>query len=174
MNTSNLMSTNTSKQRNTNIAISSMRNTTTTHSPTQATASIQFIGNNVKSTGVKSIDQLILRHSISLSAAENQLADNAFQKSLVLYGQDQRLDFLNLPPCMYMIIAAASNETKFIIHRFYLPYKNGVRFAAYLLNEHGEIIESVSYQRNAKYLQAFKIIRKQIALAISSQQTLAA
>ncbi|MGJ8674541.1 MAG: hypothetical protein ACSHWP_01210 [Pseudoalteromonas sp.] len=114
------------------------------------------------SSGIKSIDQLIQRYGICLSSAENQIADNAFQKSLVLYGQDQRLDYVNLPPCMYMIIAEADAETKFIIHRLYLPYKNGVRFATYLLNENGDLVESVCYQRNSKYLQAFKVIRKHI------------
>ena len=125
-------------------------------------------------TGIKSIDQLIQRHSISFSNNEAQLTDNAFQKTLVLYGQDQRLDYVNLPPCMYMIIAAADLDEKFTVHRFYLPYKNGVRFATYLLNEEGEIIESVSYQRNVKYLQAFKIIRKQIALANQASESMAA
>lgn len=125
-------------------------------------------------TGIKSIDHLIQRYSISFSVGEGQLADNSFQKSLVLYGQDQRLDYVNLPPCMYMIISAAAPNEMFVIHRFYLPYKNGVRFATYLLNEDGEVIESVSYQRNVKYLQAFKIIRRKISQAHQLPQTMAA
>ncbi|MFQ3251346.1 MAG: hypothetical protein ACI9O6_003193 [Glaciecola sp.] len=140
-------------------------------------ANAAFIGNaplDKLETGIKSIDHLVQRYSINFNIDEGQLADNAFQKSLVLYGQDQRLDYFNLPPCMYMIIAAASAEEKFIVHRFYLPYKNGVRFATYLLNEEGEIVESVSYQRNVKYLQAFKIIRKQIALANQINESIAA
>jgi hypothetical protein len=125
-------------------------------------------------TGIKSIDQLVYRYSINFSCNESQLADNAFQKSLILYGQDQRLDYVNLPPCMYMIISQADVDEKFTVHRFYLPYKNGVRFATYLLNEDGEVIESVSYQRNVKYLNAFKIIRKKIVLANQANETLAA
>jgi hypothetical protein len=122
-----------------------------------------------KNTGLKSIDQLVTRYGINLSDAETLLADNAFQKSLVLYGQDQRLDYMKLPPCMYMIISAASIEERFTIHRFYLPYKNGIRFATYLLNEEGDVIESVCYQRNAKYLAAFKVIRTEINMANSTK-----
>lgn len=117
------------------------------------------------STGIKSIDLLVQRYYVCLNSDENQLADNAFQKSLILYGQDQRLDYVNLPPCMYMIIAEADAETKFIVQRLYLPYKNGVRFATYLLNDDGNVVESVCYQRNSKYLRAFKVIRKHIAMA---------
>ena len=117
------------------------------------------------STGLKSVDILVQRYGIHFHNEQSQLSDNAFQKSLILYGQDQRLDYINLPPCMYMIISQANADQKFVIHRFYLPFKNGVRFATYLLNGDGDVIESVSYQRNAKYLQAFKIIRKQIVLA---------
>jgi len=117
------------------------------------------------STGIKSIDQLVQRYRVCLNSSANQLSDNAFQKSLILYGQDQRLDYVNLPPCMYMIIAEADTETKFVIHRLYLPYKNGVRFATYLINDDGDVIESVCYQRNSKYLHAFKVIRKHIIMA---------
>jgi hypothetical protein len=117
------------------------------------------------STGIKSIDLLVKRYCVCLNSDENELADNAFQKSFILYGQDQRLDYVNLPPCMYMIIAEADAKTKFVIHRLYLPYKNGVRFATYLLNDDGDVIESVCYQRNSKYLRAFKVIRKQIIMA---------
>nr|WP_297349367.1 hypothetical protein [uncultured Glaciecola sp.] len=117
------------------------------------------------STGIKSIDLLVNRYCVYLNSDENELADNAFQKSLILYGQDQRLDYVNLPPCMYMIIAGADATTKFVIHRLYLPYKNGVRFATYLLNEDGDVIESVCYQRNSKYLRAFKVIRMHIIMA---------
>ena len=127
-----------------------------------------------KSTGLKSIDQLISRHTISLTTQEGLLADNPFQKSLILYGQDQRLDYMKLPPCMYMIIAAASHDEKFTVHRFYLPYKNGIRFATYLLNAEGDIIESVCYQRNAKYLAAFKVIRAEIIMATNLQEEIAA
>ena len=127
-----------------------------------------------KSTGLKSIDQLIARHTINLTTQEGLLAENPFQKSIVLYGQDQRLDYMKLPPCMYMIIAAAPNDEKFIIHRFYLPYKNGIRFATYLFNAEGELIESVCYQRNAKYLKAFKVIRAEINMATNIQEELAA
>ncbi|AEP29347.1 hypothetical protein [Brumicola nitratireducens] len=126
------------------------------------------------SSGIKSIDQLIQRYGVCLNSRENQLADNAFQKSLVLYGQDQRLDYVNLPPCMYITIAEADADTKFVIHRLYLPYKNGVRFATYLLNEDGDIIESVCYQRNSKYLQAFKVIRKHIFMTHCALNTEAA
>lgn len=126
------------------------------------------------SSGIKSIDQLIQRYGICLNSTENHLADNPFQKSLVLFGQDQRLDYVNLPPCMYMIIAAADAETKFIIHRLYLPYKSGVRFATYLLNENGDLVESVCYQRNSKYLQAFKVIRKHIFMTSYAVNTEAA
>jgi len=129
--------------------------------------------NNV-SSGIKSVDQLVQRYSVCLQCSESQLADNAFQKSLILYGQDQRLDYVNLPPCMYMIIAEADAETKFVIHRLYLPYKNGVRFATFLLSDDGEVVESVCYQRNSKYLNAFKVIRKQIAVLSFSEQTEAA
>jgi hypothetical protein len=174
MNTSTFLNAETNRQRNTNIQITTLQNGVNDPLSASAASNIQFIGTKIKSTGVKSLDQLILRHRVCLSDDECQLANNAFQKSLVLYGQDQRLDFVNLPPCMYMLIAEAAVETKFVIHRFYLPYKNGVRFATYLLNEQGDIIESVSYQRNTKYLQAFKVIRKQIAMANSSQQVLAA
>jgi|GEM_PF-3335096 len=132
------------------------------------------VGIESLSSGIKSIDQLIQRFSICLLGAENQLANNAFQKSLVLYGQDQRLDYVSLPPCMYMIIAEADAQTKFIIHRLYLPYKNGVRFATYLLNDDGDVIESVCYQRNSKYLQAFKVIRKHIFMASYADNTEAA
>lgn len=125
-------------------------------------------------SGIKSIDHLVQRYSICLNSTENQLADNVFQKSLVLYGQDQRLDYVSLPPCMYMIIAEADAQTKFIIHRLYLPYKNGVRFATYLLNDDGDVIESVCYQRNVKYLQAFKVIRKHIFMASYTVNTEAA
>jgi hypothetical protein len=117
------------------------------------------------STGIKSIDLLVQRYCVCLNSDENQLADNAFQKSLILYGQDQRLDYVNLPPCMYMIIAEADAKTKFIVQRLYLPYKNGVRFATYLLNDDGDVVESVCYQRNSKYLRAFKVIRKHIIMA---------
>ncbi len=97
------------------------------------------------STGIKSIDLLVKRYCVCLNSDENKLADNAFQKSLILYGQDQRLDYVNLPPCMYMIISEADAKTKFAILRLYLPYKNGVRFATYLLNDDGNVIESVCY-----------------------------
>jgi hypothetical protein len=117
------------------------------------------------STGMKSIDLLVKRYCVCLNSNENELADNVFQKSLILYGQDQRLDYVNLPPCMYMIITKADAKTKFVIHRLYLPYKNGVRFATYLLNDDDDVIESVCYQRNIKYLRAFKAIRKHIIMA---------
>jgi hypothetical protein len=120
---------------------------------------------NIISTGIKSIDLLVKRYCVSLNSDESELADNAFQKSLILYGQEQRLDYVNLPPCIYMIIAEANAQTKFVIHRLYLPYKNGVRFATYLLNEDGDVIESVCYQRNSKYLRAFKVIRKNLHMA---------
>jgi hypothetical protein len=73
-----------------------------------------------------------------------------------------------------MIIAAASHDEKFTVHRFYLPYKNGIRFATYLLNAEGDIIESVCYQRNAKYLAAFKVIRAEIIMATNLQEEIAA
>jgi hypothetical protein len=117
------------------------------------------------STGMKSVDLLVKRYCVCVNSDENKLADNVFQKSLILYGQDQRLDYVNLPPCMYMIIADADAKTKFVIHRLYLPYKNGVRFATYLLNDDGDVIESVCYQRNSKYLRAFKVIRKYLNMA---------
>jgi len=128
---------------------------------------------NVRS-GIKSVDQLVQRYHVYLQSRENELADNAFQKSLILYGQDQRLDYVNLPPCMYMIIAEADAATKFVIHRLYLPYKSGVRFATFLLSNDGDVLESVCYQRNSKYLNAFKVIRKQIAKRSFSEQKEAA
>jgi len=139
-------------------------------------ASDTYSGMAIKSvsSGIKSIDQLIERYGVCLKSEESQLADNAFQKSIVLYGQDQRLDYVNLPPCIYMIIAEANAETKFIIHRLYLPYKNGVRFATYLLNDDGDVVESVCYQRNSKYLQAFKVIRKHIFMGSYAVNTEAA
>jgi hypothetical protein len=135
-----------------------------------------YVGQLIKtiSSGIKGIDQLVQRYGVCLNNNENQLSDNTFQKSLILYGQDQRLDYVNLPPCMYMIIAGADAEKKFVIHRLYLPYKNGVRFSTYLLNNDGDVIESVCYQRNSKYLHAFKVIRKHIVMASYSAETEAA
>jgi hypothetical protein len=153
MNASNYLSTNASASTQFHLGIGGS-------SDTYSSIAIKSV-----SSGIKSIDQLVQRYSVCLKSAEGQLADNAFQKSLVLYGQDQRLDYVNLPPCIYMIIADADAETKFTIHRFYLPYKSGVRFATYLLNDDGDVVESVCYQRNSKYLQAFKIIRKHIFMA---------
>ncbi|MBF7073249.1 hypothetical protein ISG33_07560 [Glaciecola sp. MH2013] len=126
------------------------------------------------STGIKGIDLLVAKHSIVLSDDKTKLSDNAFQKSLVLYGQDQRLDFMNLPPCMFLVLSAADHNDRFTLHRFYLPYKNGVRFATYLLNESGDVIESVCYQRGAKYLKAFKVIGSKIAYKKEEQATFAA
>ncbi len=162
MNTSTYLSANTNIHRQFPLGINS--------------SSDAYSGSVIKcvSSGIKSIDQLIQRYGICLNSAENRPADNAFQKSLVLYGQDQRLDYANLPPCIYMIIAEADAETKYIIHRLYLPYKSGVRFATYLLNENGDVVESVCYQRNSKYLQAFKVIRKHISMASYAFNTEAA
>ena len=115
-----------------------------------------------KSTGLKGIDQLIARYSITLENLETQTIDNPFQNTKTLFGQDSRLEFMNLPYCMYMILSDASQDERFVLHRFYLPHKNGVRFATYLLNHDGEVIESVCYQRNAKYTTAFKVIRAEI------------
>ena len=162
MNTSNFLSTN-----------ASLSNAFSIHS--NSSSSLPAATPLTKLTsGIKSIDQLVQRYNISFSSNESQLADNPFQKSLILYGQDQSLGYINLPPCMYMIIAQANPEERFVVHRFYLPYKNGVRFATYLLNECGDIIESVSYQRNAKYLHAFKIIRKKITFANQLPESMAA
>jgi hypothetical protein len=135
-----------------------------------------YVGQLIKtiSSGIKGIDQLVQRYGVCLKNSKNELSDNTFQKSLVLYGQDQRLDYVNLPPCMYMIIADADAETKFVIHRLYLPYKNGVRFSTFLLNDGGDVIESVCYQRNNKYVQAFKVIRKHIVMASYTAETEAA
>lgn len=115
-----------------------------------------------KSTGLKSIDQLIARYSICLPYEQGIVVDNPFQKTTTLYGQDHRLAFMNLPYCMYKILSEASEGESFTLHRFYLPHKKGVRFATYLLDEHGEMIESVCYQRNAKYSSAFKVLRGEI------------
>jgi hypothetical protein len=127
-----------------------------------------------KSTGLKSIDQLIARYNIQLPTLFENAIDNAFQKTTMLCGQDERIDFMNLPYCIYRIVSDASEDERFTLHRFYLPHKKGVRFATYLIDENGDMVESVCYQRNIKYTSAFKVIRAEINAHTISQETLAA
>ena len=101
-------------------------------------------------TGLKTIDGLIERFGIS--AAETH---DAFQHVLCLQGGDKRAIALKLPFCFYQKLSSLPKSRMITLHQFYLPHRKA-RLASFLINEHGQVIEQVYYQRDAKHVKACK------------------
>ena len=104
----------------------------------------------VMNTGLKTIDNLIERFGISVGEGHD-----AFQQVLDLYGGDSRATTMKLPFCFYQIIANLPVNRRLSLHQFYLPHRKA-RLASFLIDENGQIIEQVYYQRDRKYVKACK------------------
>jgi hypothetical protein len=116
-------------------------------------------------TGIKQLDKVIAKRGITTEPTHNE-----FQSSMRLFGKDNRLKTLNLPPCMANIVCNLKDGESVTLHRFYLAYKeNSPRLAFFLTDEDGRIVERVYFLRKTLYQHASanigKLLRQQEAIA---------
>lgn len=119
-------------------------------------------------TGLKTIDELILRHGIK--TAESQ---DTFQQVMKWSGNDPRAAHYKLPFCFYQLITNLPATQNVILHHFYLPHRKA-RLASFLINSQGKIIEQVFYQRDAKYVKASKKLQAMVQRAYLTTTSVAA
>ena len=103
-------------------------------------------------TGVKAVDQLIVKHGIMSCPGYD-----TFQRRMCLTGGDKRAD--TLPFCMYTKISHAPLSRYFTVHHFYLPSNKG-KLASFLFDEKGVLIEQVYYQRVTRWVKVCKKLQQ--------------
>ena len=103
-------------------------------------------------TGIKAVDQLILKHGIL-----NELGSNTFQRRSRLTGGDERAN--GLPFCMYQKVVNAPVSHQFTVHHFYMPGNKG-KLASFLFNEKGQLIEQVYFQKVARWVQVCRKLQQ--------------
>lgn len=108
-------------------------------------------------TGIKALDNLITKFGI-----ETGVTQNDFQRGIELKSQDRRAVLMKLPYCFYTKIMALEESETVLLHQFALPYRNA-RLASFLVNQQGQIIEQVYYQRDSKYVIACKKVERLLA-----------
>ncbi|NVK56167.1 MAG: hypothetical protein HWE26_11155 [Alteromonadaceae bacterium] len=101
-------------------------------------------------TGLKTIDSLIARFGVRADEYHD-----AFQNVLLLHGGDKRAVALKLPFCFYQKLSNLPKSRMITLHQFYLPHRKA-RLASFLIDERGQVIEQVYYQRDSKYVKACK------------------
>lgn len=109
-------------------------------------------------TGIKQLDRYVSRLGITQDPVNNQL-----QKGFRIYANDPRLRSLMLPYCMHRLCLELRGSESLILHTFYLPYRpSRTRLASFLLDEQGNIIEQVYFQRQFRYINASKAIAREM------------
>lgn len=117
-------------------------------------------------TGIKSLDATFMRHSIQFEDCNTPL-----QKVFSINGQARGAGFRMLPFCMQQIVLATPVSEKLRVMQFSLPYKNNEKFACFLFNEEGELVEQVCYQRKFNYVRAFKQLMQGLVRVYSLNRT---
>ena len=106
-------------------------------------------------TGIKALDVTIDKHHIAVL----EHSDNDFQKAIEITPLIS-LNSLKVPYCMVQIIRNERNANqRFTIHRFHLPYNYNKKFADFLVDETGRLVEQVCYIKTSKYQRAFNVIK---------------
>lgn len=119
-------------------------------------------------TGLKTIDDLILRHGIKTDESQD-----TFQQVMCWSGNDPRAAHYKLPFCFYQLITNLPTTQSVTLHHFYLPHRKA-RLASFLINAQGKIIEQVFYQRDAKYVKASKKLQALVQRAYLATSSVAA
>ncbi|MDC8831211.1 hypothetical protein [Alteromonas gilva] len=119
-------------------------------------------------TGLKTIDSLIERFGICAGETHD-----AFQNVLCLHGGDKRAVALKLPFCFYHKLAHLPKSRMITLHQFYLPHRKA-RLASFLIDERGQVIEQVYYQRDSKYVKACKKLQSLVQHVYCHKQVSAA
>ena len=101
-------------------------------------------------TGMKTIDKLISRYGIRLDQGRD-----VSQSLQILQGGAAESRGINIPYCMWRIVESAPQHTNFKLHTWYLPHRKA-RLASFLVDEQGDVIEQVYFQRDANYVKACK------------------
>lgn len=118
-------------------------------------------------TGIKKLDILISRYGITASQVCNE-----FQFSAPIRRHDPSMRSLNLPYCFHRLIES-NNHEQLILYRFKNHTKN-MFLAAFLVDEAGNIVERVYYQRKASYVEACKAIECELVRQLKQGQSRAA
>lgn len=101
-------------------------------------------------TGMKNIDKLISRYGIRLDKGRD-----VSQCLQVLQGGTADSIGMHVPYCIWRIVESAPQHVNFKLHTWYLPHRSA-RLASFLIDEQGDVIEQVYFQRDANYVKACK------------------
>lgn len=113
-------------------------------------------------TGIKAIDKLIDKYGFLVDEGRDE-----FQQVSIMFGEDPRIQTMKLPYCFYREIASAPLFKRFVLHQLFLPHRK-TRFASFLLDEDGQLVEQVYYLRDAKGVKACKKVQEAIAQVYAS------
>ena len=101
-------------------------------------------------TGIKALDKLLTAQGIKLSPGSN-----GFQSVTELRPADPKVVDLKLPYCMYQKVMMLPPGSRLKYHHFYLQHRQ-CRLASYMVDDNGNIVEQVFYQRDTRSVAACK------------------
>ncbi len=105
-------------------------------------------------SGIKAIDKLLKTYGLA-----HQEGCDPFQSLTLLHGGDKRATTMKLPWCMYEKVMQRPVSARLTYHQLYLPYRKA-RLASFLIDEKGEVIEQVYYQRDARMVAACRYLQR--------------
>ena len=108
-------------------------------------------------TGLKTIDNLISSFGIRTEEGVDKS-----QSLMTFLGGDFRVNTVKMPFCIMQKILQAPHHQEFRLLQWFLPHK-GVRLASFLINDAGNIVEQVYFQRDAKHVEACRRLQKKVA-----------
>lgn len=108
-------------------------------------------------TGIKQLDNVISKTGLQTMVG----TEDAFQRVTLLQSQDPRATTMKLPWCFYRLIMALPEGQQVRLHECFIPYRK-CRLASFLVDEAGEIIEQVFYQRDSRYVSACKKLHQRL------------
>ncbi|MBU3022760.1 hypothetical protein [Aestuariibacter sp. A3R04] len=100
------------------------------------------------STGMKNIDKLISRFGVRVEEGRD-----TSQCVKILQGGMADTGGINIPYCLWSAVVSAPRHSRFKLHTWYLPHRSA-RLATFLIDERGDVIEQVFFQRDACYVKA--------------------
>lgn len=119
-------------------------------------------------TGIKALDKLLTAQGIITSPGST-----GFQSVTELRPADPKVVDLKLPFCMYQKVMMLPAGRRVRYHHFYMQHRQ-CRLASYLVNEEGDIVEQVFFQRDVKSVAACKKLAMMIRKRYKVQEKEAA
>lgn len=125
-------------------------------------------------TGVKAIDNLIMKHGLAY-----RQVNNPFQSAQLLppFESAEELRYAispfglhDFPPAIWLYLINHCQKRATILHQFNIPQLDGRTFCWILLSADGALLEWVSSMHKTNYLQACKYLANALVHHIEAPQ----